>query len=218
MAREIVEPTAADRDYEEHPAWVLIGASRVSSSPPGAVLFDSDIRHQHYVVVTLKPAERKRELNRDWIMGTRVPIVQVAMSEAQWASFVSSMNTGDGVPATLTWREGVGDVPGMPHEPRLAVSMDEVRSAAERAQEQVAAAFAAYKEHKTAGNLRTLEAAIANMPSNIAFAASSLTEHAENVVQRARADIEAFVVSKAEQLGLDPREVGQLELTEGDAD
>lgn len=55
------------------------------------------------------------------------------------------------------------------------------------------------------------------MPSNISFAAQSLTEHAENVVQRAKADIEAMVVARAKQLGLDPSDLdGSLALTAAD--
>lgn len=218
MKRPIVQPTLDSYGGEIHPAWVLVGASRINHSPPGAVLFDSDIKHQHYVVVRVKRASRKRSLNHDWL-GGRSEIIEFAMSEAQWASFVSSMNSGEGVPATLLFDASVEDklVPGMPYQPRLKESMDEVRGAAAHAQANVEAAFAAYKERKTADNLRALEAAINNMTPNIAFAATSLTEHAENVVQRARADVEAFVATKARQLGLEPSEVGGfLELTTGD--
>lgn len=50
MARQVVEPTLDERGDEQHPAWIMVGASRVSSTR-GAVLFDSDILHQHYVIV-----------------------------------------------------------------------------------------------------------------------------------------------------------------------
>lgn len=213
----IVNPTTDESGQEQHPAWVLVGASRVSASPPGAVLFDSDTRHQHYVVVRVKRAQRRRDLNRDWKYG-RETIVEFAMSEAQWASFVSSMNVGDGVPATLTWDATLDEprVPGMPYEPRLQVSMDEVHAAAAKAEEKVRAAFQAYKEKKSAATLRDLENAIEHMTPNIDFAAKSLAEHAENVVQRSRADIEAFVQAKAEQLRLDPAGLGGMpELTTG---
>lgn len=216
--REVVEPTLDEYGHEQHPAWVLVGASRVSHTPPGAVLFDSDIRHQHYVTVRVKRARRKRDLNHDFKSG-RETIVEFAMSEAQWASFVSSMNTGDGVPATLEWDATLDnpDVPGMSFAPRLQVSMDEVHGAASRAQRIVQEAFEAYAEKKSAENLRTLKYAIENMTANIDFAASSLSEHAENVVQRARADVEAFVLQKARQLGIDPADVGGIpELTAGD--
>lgn len=217
MKRETQDPTPAEHGGEEHPAWGLIGASRVSSSPPGAVLFDSDIRHQHSVIVRISTATRRRDLSRDWMMAKR-EFVEVEMSEAQWASFVSSMNAGQGVPCTIRRREDDWSVPGMPYEPRLQESMREVRVAADEAVAKVAEAFAAYKEKKTAANLRNLEFAIRNMPANAEFAASSLSEHAENVVQRARADIEAMVLAKAQQLGLEPGDlgVGLAQLGSGD--
>lgn len=216
--RVVVEPTIDKKDGEEsHPAWVLVGASRVSHSPPGGVLFDSDLRHQHYVVVRVRRATRKRDLNRDWKYG-RETIVEFSMSEAQWASFVSSMNSGDGVPATLVWdaTQDNPEVPAMPFAPRLQVSMDEVHGAAAAAQAKVEEAFAAYAEKKNAANLRALEIAIGHMTPNMDFAAQSLSEHAENVVQRARVDIEAFMMQRAQQLGLDPTDIGILELTTGD--
>lgn len=203
MTRGIAEPTIDEYGAENHPAWIVVGAYRTSASPPGAVLFDSDIRHQHVVTVKVSRAHRRRDLHRDWIGGGR-EIIEFQMSEAQWASFVSSMNSS-GVPATLLWHEE--PVPGMAYDPRLAHSMEEVRDAATKAQEEVAVAFAAYKEHKTVGNLRTLEARINNLPANLRFAAEQLTEHAENVVQRAKADIEAFVVDKARQLGIEASDV-----------
>jgi hypothetical protein len=215
MSRKIEQPREDEYGHEIHPAWVVVGAYRGTVSPPGAALFDSDIRHQHVITVRVSEARRKRNLHRDWI-GDVKPIVEFTMSEAQWASFVSSMNSGSGVPATLGYREGKS-VPGVPYDPRLQASLDEVRGAAERAQADVLVAFREYQEHKTAGNLRSLQAAIENMPANISFAGEQLSEHAENVVQRAKADIEAFVVNKAQQLGLDPGELdGSPALTSGE--
>lgn len=205
MADETMKPTLTEHGDEAHPAWGLIGASRVSSSPPGATLFDSDIQHQYYVVVRLSRTTRQRNLHHDYKHGTE-QIVEVAMSEAQWASFVFTMNVGQGVPCTIN-RVGAEAMPGVEHEPRLAVSMDEVSRASEKAMEAIQNAFAAYCEKKTVANLRSLKAAISNAPANMTFAAKSLSEHAENVVQRARADVEAMVVQKAEQLGIDAGEI-----------
>ncbi len=212
--RKIQKPTVDEHGYDEHPAWAMIGASRVSGTP-GAVLFDSDVRHQHYVMVRLSRGSRKRELHHDYLLA-RQEIIEIAMSEAQWASFVSTMNTGNGVPCTIIHEGNDWDVPGMPYEPRLQESMDEVRAAADHAAEEVSEAFAAYEEKKTVANLRTLKYAIANMPANIEYAGTTLNEHAENVVQKARADIEAMVVAKAQQMGLEAGDLGiTAQLTEG---
>lgn len=213
MARNIEEPTTDERGNETHPAFGMIGAARWSSGPPGHTLFDSDVQHQHFVVVTVRTAVRKRDLNRDWIHSDD-QLVQVAMSEAQWASFVSTMNSGDGVPCTLMWTERAGQVPDLPYGPRLAHSLEEVETAADKTFARIAAAAKALDalpssakaaERKEA--MRELMLATQNASANVAFAAKSLSEHAENVVARARADIEAMVVSAAQARGLDPAEV-----------
>lgn len=53
--RDVEAPTTRPDGEETHPAWAMVAANRVTCSAPGAVLFDSDIRHQHYVTVRLSP-------------------------------------------------------------------------------------------------------------------------------------------------------------------
>jgi hypothetical protein len=214
------EPALDDRGYETHPSWGVIGASRGSWSPPGVALFDSDVRHQHAVTITVQGAGRRRSLHHDYVSGQGPVYVEVTMSEAQWASFVSTMNVGDGVPCTVRRTLNQVNVPQAPYAPRLALTMGEARSAAADAFADVLEALEAYeklvadkapaRERKEAYS--TLEARIRNAGPNVEFAGKRLAEHAENVVNRARADIEAAVVKKARQLGLDPDELGGLEL------
>jgi hypothetical protein len=206
MRRE-VPPTLHENGDESHPSWGKIGASRVSHGG-GAALFDSDIKHQHTVMVRIQTATRNRHLNRDWIHGKR-EFVEIELSEAQWAQFVSSMNSGDGTSCTIRYREGEM-IPDAPYEPRLKESVAEVHGAAQKSYEHVRKAFAAYEEKKNAANLRSLKAAIENVPGNMKFAAESLSEHAENVVEKAKADIEAMVLNKAEQLGLEPGDLADV--------
>lgn len=214
MRPEDQEPTLDKHGNETHPAFGFINAHRISSSP-GAVLFDSDIKHGYFVRVTISTATRKRDLNQDWMYAGRM-LVEVDMSEAQWASFVSSMNTS-GVPCTLSRTES-GDRPGLTYAPRLAESMKEVHGAADKAFDKIKAAMAVYEHlvNTKAGAverreaLRVLHYTIENATSNVDFAGRTLVEHAENVVQRSRADIEAMVLSHADRLGIDRADLGQI--------
>lgn len=205
MPKEIAPAGRDEHGDEAHPAYGMIGATRVSHSPPGKALFDSDVQHQHYVVLRIDRATRRRDLHRDWVHSSGFgKIVEVAMSEAQWASMISSMNTS-GVPCTIQRTERDGDVPGLDLDSRLDLSHRETREAAHRAFDEVKEAFEAVEEKPTKANLRALRARIENAPANVEYAAKSLTEHAENVVQKARADIEAMAMHKAQELGLDPK-------------
>lgn len=205
--KDITPPVVNARGFEEHPAFAMLSASRVSASH-GVTLFDSDIQHRQTIRIRLHTAARGRNLNRDWIQGED-QLFEVELSEAQWASFVSSMNTS-GVPATLRWRAGAGDSPDLPYAPRLGESMAEVRSATTKALANIKAARDAYEEaisQKLGAAIirerrKTLHYAIENAEGSMVFAADSLSEHFEGVVQKARADIEAMVANKAVALGL----------------
>jgi hypothetical protein len=164
-------------------------------------------------------ATRNRDLNHDYVHPGR-ELIEVEMSEAQWASFVSSMNTS-GVPCTLRRTESEVFVPELPYQPRLAESMREVKDAAVKVFGEIREARDAYekaladkvpaKERKAA--LERLHYAIENSGANMTFAAKQLVEHTENVVQKARSDIEAMVQAEAARLGLTAGQAqGLLEL------
>lgn len=210
--RETTEPTMDKWGAEVHPSFGMIRAARVTG---GTSLFQSDLMHQHFVIVEISRASRKRDLNSDWVHSGE-ELIEVAMSEAQWASFVSSMNTS-GVPCTITSTIEDRLVPQAPFSPRMAESMKEVTDAADAAFERAKDAFAKYEEALATGGakekreaLRTLKYALENSEANVEFAGKKLAQHAENVVQKARADIEAMVTNKAVQLGLTTAEAAGL--------
>lgn len=215
------EPTEikiTEHGDETHESWLLIRGNNVTSSP-GAKLFDSEIRHQHYIEVTVTRCTRSRDLNRDWLYGQQT-LIEFDMSQAQWGAFVSSFGHGTGVPATLSFFNG-DRVPGVStDDSRLNESHKEVNEATAKGLAQIKSAHAAVKEafDRKAGvkEMRTLLGAlqlrIDQLPGNLEFAAKSLTEHTENVTTKARADIEGMVASAAERHGLTGHQVGEITL------
>ena len=197
--------------YETHPAFGLIGAERWSGGQFS--LFDSEIPHDNTIHISIKAATRKRDLNHDWIHGNN-QYIEVELSEAQWASFVSSLNVGDGVPCTITWTKEDGMIPGIVYSPRLALTMQETHDAAEEAYSGIQEAFkelealdskAGVKERRTV--MDKLKYRIKNATSKVDFAGKQLIEQSENVVAKARADIEAIVVAQAQALGMGPEHI-----------
>ncbi len=181
---------------ESHESWITIRANLVSGRTR---LFDSEITHQHYVSVIVQRCTRKRDLHRDWIHNTKT-LMEIGMSQAQWGAFVSSFGNGSGVPATLNWFNG--PVPRMAEvDSRLEKSHKEVRGAAAKGMAKVRAAQLAVQEafdqklgiKETRKRLAALDTAIQHMPLNMEFAAASMTEHVEETITKARADVEAMV-------------------------
>lgn len=204
MAREVTPIVLKEDGSETHESWIMMRAGKVTSTP-GARLFDSEIPHGHYIVVEINRCTRRRDLNRDWKQATKV-LAEVAMSHAQWGAFVSSFGEGGGVPATLQWLDG--PVPqAAPAESRLSVSAREVRAAGDKAMAPIAAIHEKLEAAMERGAskremrelIRDLGIRVGNAPSNMKYAADSLTEHVEKVVTQARSDIEAMVLDAAER-------------------
>ncbi len=199
MSREITEITLDEDGNEQHESWITVAASQVQST--GCRLFDSEITHRHYITVRVCRCSRSRDLNHDWIHSER-QLMEFAMSQAQWGAFVSSFGQGNGVPATLFYDHD-GPVAQAPYESRLRESAREVRNAGDKATAEIAGAYAELETafERGAGKremrdlMRTLKYRVQNAPSGMEFAADSLSKHVENVVTKARADVEAMAVA-----------------------
>ena len=97
------------RTVTTHPAFAQIAASRVSGH---TALYDSDFRHNAYMTIKIRTSELHRNLHHDWHFD-REEIIEVALSEVQWATFVSAPNMGSGVPCTLQRLNGK-QIPQLP--------------------------------------------------------------------------------------------------------
>lgn len=205
--KETTPITHDEHGAEVHPSFGWAQVSRLHGG--GSSLFDSEILHSEVVRLTVSGATRKRDLNRDWIHGDSRDLIEVRMSMAQWGALVSSFGSS-GVPVTLHRTSEDGDIPAAPHEPRMAHSVAEVGNSVDKVLDQVTAATEALRDcyDRKAGRkdtneaLRNLEIALGNAKPNVTFAANSLTEHVENVVTKAKGDIEA-TVARAAEYGID---------------
>lgn len=203
-----------NQETDTHESFALIGVNRVTANP-AVSLFDSEIRHREFIRLRIKHASRKRSLNHDWISAER-HILELDMSLAQWGAFVSSFGQGDGVPCTLAYMDGQR-VDSPPYVPRLAHSTAEVKNAADEALKEIIAAFDGVKAARIQGGKRvmddainTLENRLENAPKNMEFAAKSLTDHVENVITKAKGDIEGMVTNHARALGMSDEQMREL--------
>lgn len=229
MPKKYADFTTDGSGDEQHPAFGLVSLHRISATP-GAVLFQSDVRHPEYMRISVHEATRKRDLHHDWVHPERM-VCEISLSMAQFASFVASTGQGSGVPCTIEWTGSgshePGDRPGLVPAPRFSVTHDEVRTAAERAFREIKVAESAYWDAVDAKppvpaaerkRLRAnLQAAIRNAEPNVAFATRKLDEHAETVVEQSRTDIETMVTRMAERAGIEPDATVRA-ITSGSAD
>jgi hypothetical protein len=205
MARNTERPTreagGMHDDYvERHPAYAMIGASRVTHTPPGKALFGSDFRHQHYMTISIRKASLRRGLSNDWYSGED-EMIEVGMSEAQWATFVSATNVGFGVPCTIEAKDGQYLPAIAPIVDRTAQFAGEVNKTMDDAVQKIDEILASGKVSKAIA--RELEMVKRDITSSVDWVARQFDEHMEGTVEKAKSEIEAYVVSTIHNAGLE---------------
>lgn len=196
----VPDSLGGDDSYKEtHPAYALIGASRVSSST-GAVLFGSDARHQHFIQIRIKKASLTRHVSSDWIHGDREEYIEVELSEAQWATFISTLNVGEGVPCTLNHIRGEQ----MPYITPTETKVDEFNAEMRKDLDKTISLMEeALTEAKTRKQRETIEAAIRTMKSSVPFVATQFSEHVETKLEKAKIEAEAYMTRAFMRAGIE---------------
>jgi hypothetical protein len=186
-----------------HPAYAQISASNVSG---GAYLYGSDFKHHNYVTIRIKRSEMNRSLSNDWPFA-REELIEVAVSESQWATFVSSMNRGEGVQCTLQHLQGkvIPQIPAI--EGKVAMFRAEGSEAADEAVRAIREMSQEIRDSKLSQKqkdqwLSKLSLIEGRTTGNLKFVASQFGEHMEAVVQKAKTEISAFAHNMIVRTGL----------------
>lgn len=187
-----------------HPAYARIGASRVTG---GAVLYGSDFVHQQHICIRIYKSKLTRSLSNDWLFADSTLYIEVDLSEAQWASFVSSMNVGQGTSCTLRYLGG-DEIPGLP-DPEVRTdtfgreASQTMNKALAALQDLKASVKAAGLSGKKADEiLRKADAASAHISGNMRFVADQFGEHMERVTEAAKVEVNAYAVNTLMRAGI----------------
>ena len=217
MGRPVEEPVVIPNDSVvggegrtiKHPSFATIRASRVSGSTR---LFNSKIRHDGYVVVSINKAELVEGPYDDHVYGHGAAILEVALSESQWVAFVSRMNIGSGVPCTIQhgYTADFKMTPGLPYQEdaveRLRRGAREMGKSIDDESEKWANQILELTASLPKGKRSDLEAALGRLVSrvnnNADFAKERLNDFAEKLVVDAQTEINAMVNGMVTQLGL----------------
>jgi hypothetical protein len=197
-----------DGERLRRPSFGLISIHRVNGAFD---LYGSSIHHTEAIAITVSTSTYKRDLSNDWYFpGDEV--VQLYMSPAQWASFVSSFNMGGGIPCTLRWTQKDRSIEHEPERNRKELFAEEFEAKIKGATD------AAAKLAKRAGELLnrpgTLTKAekqellglmghiVQDIRSNIPFVEEQFREQMEKTVTEASKEIEAIFHRIIEHTGI----------------
>jgi hypothetical protein len=83
---------------EYHPSY---GNIQLHKHTGNTRLFMSPFRHQNYICISIGRARKQWHLSRDRMLSDLRSVVEVYMSEAQFARFITSPMDGNGTPCTI---------------------------------------------------------------------------------------------------------------------
>jgi len=215
---------------ETHPAYALIGISRWTrggaTEKSGAYrLFGSSVNNYSGISLEISRAEVVHDLGSDHYSEQEC-LIEVEMSEAQFASLITTMNSGPGVPCTLRYidKKKVEDLPNKPME------TEKIRRTFEKKMERWETQFKemadeikgllAKKSLLAADKKRITDLTVTismEMKNNITFLMDQFNASADDVVAQAKAEIEGFVNAVVRKTGLEQIKqhgVGLLEYKE----
>lgn len=221
--RPVQEPIRAERDHHghrettlSHPAFAQISASRVSGK---AVLYGSDFTHRASIRIRIYESTLTRQLNTDWPFAGR-EMIEVELSEAQWATFVSSLNVGRGVQCTLRHVNGemVADLPHRDEGKQYRKDMSDQSKDAIAALDR---ALASLMDAKMSARDRTsvkeaIEKARQEIGVNADFVMQCFDEHVETRMEKAKIEINAYLTQVVTAAGLTALQSQEAPLILGD--
>ena len=207
----------SDGNVEEtHPSFGLISVSHYTCTPPQN-FFGSSIRHNAGVALSISRAVKYRNLSNTWYHD-KDEIIEVNMTQAQWAELLSSFNRGPGVPCTLNHvnRNAVNDyvemgVPACPETnerqeieiefkremQKLTDGMKELMLKAKSFQDKPNINKQDRKEF-----LNIAETLNRKIDSCMPFIQGQFNEAMDGIVVAAKADIESFTSQLLRQAGI----------------
>lgn len=198
------EGTSMERETFKHPAFGMIGFSRISGGEK--VLFGSSIKHNDRIVMTLKHGKQDRQLHNDSYFGRGI-IAEVEMSYSQFAECITAMNVRDGVPCTIRYTEKDGHIPAIvknnsKKEQFRQEFSDTILKAMKQVQEEIDAVQKSLDDKKNLGvkdrkeMISKLQQIKYNIGSNLDFCVNQFDEQMEKTTMEAKGEIEAFCQNK----------------------
>lgn len=189
-----------------NPAYGFIRMSRVSGGT--GRLFMSPLRHENRISIIIGEAEHVRSLNTDAHYARR-EIIEVQMSEAQFAQFITNSMSHAGAPCTITRNNGkmippLEDVQltsDRYYKEAQKMAEDAIKAVADARQKigEIAATLPKKKQEEIAGRLNALETTLADrMP----WIVQMHHEHMDKVANLAKIEVEAYM-ARAQSMAIE---------------
>lgn len=207
-------------ETETHPSYGVICISRQSGDRS---LFQSAMRHQYTISIEISHAELVHRMDGQDGQYPKQEIVEVLMSEAQFARAITSMNMGCGSPCTIhhIGRKSVPEPPIInirdPHIREINEAVDERFQQAR----QVLEKLEKMRDDKARPTLKELDSLTDNLRQsldyfkvNFQFYIDTFHEKMEHIVADAKTEVEAHTQAVIAKVGMKAIEAQFPKLTD----
>ncbi len=198
------------RIREEHESFGMIQISRINGGKTN--LFGSSIEHGSTIRLSIHHADVDRYLNKDWYHPKMVSIIEVEMSNTQFAEAITNFNCGSGSPVTIKTIQGkrMEECPRtnkrQEFQDEFAKTMHDLEKRLKRMTE-VTEEMLLNKPTITKADRKAiideLKMLRQEVRSNIPFVASSFNEQMGKTISEAKGEVEGFMQNKIISLGLE---------------
>lgn len=196
------------KDYETDKSWGMIGASKVTGG--GKNFFNSDIETPTFIEITLKTAQKARDLKQDWILGDDT-LFRIKLTPIQWVNFLTCMNEGDGVPCTIEYTKEDGHIPFKPEKPRLDIIYEEHEAVVNSSLDSLNDLEEAIKELAPRISKKAYDELLHKVSAakfvltdkGLDFARTQAKRELDSMVNQAKANITAYTEMKIRDLGME---------------
>lgn len=185
----------------QHPAYGFIKLSRTQGG--NGLLFMSPLRHDHRITIVIGEAEQIRSYNYDTYYPRR-HLVEVDMSEGQFAQFICNAYSSSGAPCTIRRSESGPRQPIEVPQLRSERYRDEAKATAQAAIDELRQLKA--KLHVLAAKLpqksrdeidRAVDSTTMKLSDRLPWIVQMIHEHMDKVVDAAKVEIEQYAARSA---------------------
>lgn len=216
--------SALGGEEETHESYGMIGFTRVTIGGYGGGqfqnFFGSDLdNHMSCMRLRISTGVRRRGTGQHWFH-ERDRIIDVDMTSAQFAELLTTANVGSGVPCTIRWLNGKS----VAFPPAAKTSASKSQEEFEEKVEEIAKdakglverlnALLEPRSSLTKASVREiahdLTMVVQAIEKNLPFSLTTFREAIQDVVQEAKAEVDAFVSNAVVTAGVEALAVGNL--------
>lgn len=199
-----------------HPAYGVVNIHRIQGHTR---LFQSDFAHHNYISLKISTAEKVERHGVSSVAWPVEEIIEINMSESQFARTITSLNMGEGAPCTIGVLRMPSSLAEYANQRIPPLEQNDIRKThkdkvneliSDRLKElvEIQNKLVAWRKAKHRPTLSELDDIIKNlhatrMPDNFAYIQEVLEEKMEQTIEEGHTEIEAHITQILTRVGLD---------------